>query len=331
MRPANRYHDRGHDHSTVCGDAAMLRSHKHRTVLFLGLILVTLLVQRAQADDAPKSRRLLYVVAPGIRNYLQFGGAGILVFDIDNGHKLVKRIETPASKAEIPENIKGVCAHAGSAKLYFTTLTKTYCFDLKTEKIVWEKKLPGGCDRLSITPDGATLYVPSLEKDHWNVVEAETGRLITQIVTKNGAHNTVVSQDGTRMYLAGLKSPTLPVADAKTHQIVQEIGPFAAGIRPLTVTADQARVYVTVNSLLGLEIGDVKTGKKLARIEVQEFKLGPTKRHGCPSHGIGLTPDEREVWVCDAFNERMHIFDNTVMPPRQLVSIKLREQPGWIT
>ena len=27
----------------------------------------------------------------------------------------------------------------------------------------------------------------------------------------------------------------------------------------------------------------------------------------------------------------MHIFDATVMPPRQLTSIRLRDQPGWIT
>ena len=23
------------------------------------------------------------------------------------------------------------------------------------------------------------------------------------------------------------------------------------------------------------------------------------KRHGCPSHGIGLTPDEKELWLAD--------------------------------
>ena len=55
------------------------------------------------------------------------------------------------------------------------------------------------------------------------------------------------------------------------------------------------------------------------------------KRHGCPSHGIGLTPDEKEVWVVDAVNQRVHVFDNTVEPPKQKESIAVREQPGWIT
>jgi hypothetical protein len=82
---------------------------------------------------------------------------------------------------------------------------------------------------------------------------------------------------------------------------------------------------------LGFEIGDLSTNKVLHRVEVKGFPIGPPKRHGCPSHGIALTPDEREIWLCDAFNSRMHIFNNTVSPPQQLDSIVVREQPGWIT
>ena len=55
------------------------------------------------------------------------------------------------------------------------------------------------------------------------------------------------------------------------------------------------------------------------------------KRHGCPSHGVALTPDERELWLSDGANESIHIFDARVMPPKQIASIKLRDQPGWIT
>jgi 6-phosphogluconolactonase (cycloisomerase 2 family) len=64
---------------------------------------------------------------------------------------------------------------------------------------------------------------------------------------------------------------------------------------------------------------------------VPKFERGKVKRHGCPSHGIGLTPDEKELWVVDAFNERVHVFDSTALPPKYVTSIKLREQPGWVT
>src|SRR5207244_10990307 len=140
----------------------------------------------------------LHAATPLIRHYLQCAVAGVLVFDMDNGHAFVKRLETPASREAKPQNIKGVVAHAGTHRLYFTDLTRTYCLDLLSEQTLWEKALPGGCDRLAITPDGKLLYVPSLEKDQWNVVDADTGKQVTPIGTKSGSHNTVWSLDGRR-------------------------------------------------------------------------------------------------------------------------------------
>ena len=69
----------------------------------------------------------------------------------------------------------------------------------------------------------------------------------------------------------------------------------------------------------------------LHRVEVPHVTKGPVKRHGCPSHGIAMTHDERELWVSDGANSRLHVFDATVMPPRYIQSIPLRDQPGWIT
>jgi hypothetical protein len=278
-----------------------------------------------------ETQRRLYVVTPGIRNYLEFGGAGILVYDIDADYKLLKRIETTASREESPNNIKGVCACAATRRLYFTTTKKLYAVDLLSEETLWERELPKGCDRPSITPDGKLLYVPSLEQDIWNVVDGGEGRVIATIVTNSGAHNTVGGLDGKWMYLAGLRSPLLSVADTATHKVAKTVGPFSAAIRPFTVNGAQTRCYVCVNELLGFEIGDITTGKKLARVEVAGFERGAVKRHGCPSHGIGLSPDEREIWLCDAHNSRLHVFDVTADPPRQTASIALREQPGWVS
>jgi DNA-binding beta-propeller fold protein YncE len=301
------------------------------TLLALLVLLGTPAQSSRAAGPTNKEHHLLYVAVPGIRNYLQFGGAGILVFDMDEGHRFLKRIGTPASQAAKPENIKGICANAATQRLYFTTLTKLYCLDLRSEKTLWEKPLPGGCDRLSITPDGKLLYVPSLEGPHWNVVDAGNGEVIRRIELKSGAHNTICSLDGSRAYLAGLRSRILSVVDTKTQEIVQSIGPFDGPIRPFTVNAAKTLCIVNVNDCLGFEIGDLTTGKMLYRLEVQNFPKGTPKRHGCPSHGVGLTPDEKEIWVVDGPNSHVHVFDATVMPPRQTVSIKLREQPGWVT
>ena len=308
---------------------------KSRTSLpiLLGIVLMAI-VGWSPVSRHNKSRvnKYLYVVVPGIRDYLEYGGHGILVYDISDNYKLVKRISTGGLKANgTPSNVKGVAVSLSTNSIYITTLEALQRIDLATEKVVWEKKYEGGCDRLSISPDGKTIYLPTLEKEHWNVVNAETGEVIKQIFTNSGAHNTLYGPDGTQVYLAGLRTPTLGVSDTRTHEMIKQVGPFSSAVRPFTINGSQTLCYVNVNGLLGFEIGDLKTGAKLHHVEVAGFQQGPVKRHGCPSHGIGLTPDEKEVWLCDAFNQRMHIFDNTVMPPKQLASIELRDQPGWIT
>jgi hypothetical protein len=297
----------------------------------LSVMLAVLCPNLHATEPKAGDRHLLYVAVPGIRDYLQFGGAGILVFDMDQGHRFIKRIATPASRIAKPENIKGICASSATGRLYFTTLTKLYCLDLTTEKTLWEKALPGGCDRLAITPDGKLLYVPSLEGAHWHVVDAASGDILAKIEPNSGAHNTICSLDGSRAYLAGLRSRDLSVVDTKTQQIVQKVGPFDGPIRPFTVNAAKTLCFVNVNDLLGFEVGDMKSGKMLYSVEVENFKKGTPKRHGCPSHGVGLNPDETEIWVCDGANSHVHVFDATIMPPRQMTSLKLREQPGWVT
>ncbi len=278
-------------------------------------------------------QRLLYVAAPGIRNYLEYGGHGVLVFDIDKGHKFVRRIPSAGlDEKGVPRNVKGICAHAGTRRLFLSATHTLASIDLVTEKLLWEKPFEGGCDRMSITADGKEIYLPSFEKDFWNVVDAGTGGLIRRIETPDtGAHNTVVDAGGKHAYLAGLRSPLLRVVDTKSREVIKSVGPFSSGIRPFTVNGAGTLCYVNVNGLLGFESGDLVTGKMLHRVEVQGFPMGPVKRHACPSHGIGLTPDEKEIWIADGHNQHVHYFDVSVQPPEQLGSIKLRDDPGWVT
>jgi len=277
-------------------------------------------------------RRLLYVAEPGIRDYVEFGGHGILVFDIDEGHKFVKRIPTGGlDEKGKPLNVKGVCASAVTKRMYVSTLRTMMCLDLVSDKLLWERSYEKGCDRMSITPDGRFIYLPTLEQDHWKVIDGETGDELTRITPNSKSHNTAIGLDGKFAYLAGLGSPLLTIADASQHQTMRTVGPFSNSIRPFTINGAQTLVFVNVNELLGFEIGDLSSGKMLHRVEVSGFPKGPVKRHGCPSHGVGLTPDEREIWVTDGHNSQMHIFDATVMPPQQVASLPVRDQPGWIT
>ena len=303
----------------------------------LAALLLLIVPARAVAESRGQRvdrQRLLYVASPGVRNYVHWGGHGILVFKIDTGHRFVKRISLEGigvgEQGRVP-NVKGICASAATGRLYVSTLRHLICIDLATDEILWQKEFDLGCDRMAIAPDGQIIYLPSLERDVWYVVNARSGEEIKRILTKCRAHNTVYGLDGKHVYLADRGSPNLAVATTDDHTVERTIGPFGGLIRPFTVNRAQTLVFVTVDDLLGFEIGDLKTNRRIHRVEVKGFPKGEPERHACPSHGIGLTPDEREIWVCDAFNRRLHIFDATVMPPKPSGSIPLREQPGWVT
>lgn len=311
---------------------------KTRIVLLCGLIIMFTAAwiplpkhNPASEVNAPASGRYLYVAIPGIRNYLGYGGHGILVFDMDNNHRFVKRIKTQGLRKDgTPSNVKGLAVSVPLNSIYVSTLESLQRIDLTTEKVLWEKTYEGGCDRMSISPDGKTMYLPSLEKTFWNVVDCESGNLIKKIEVLRRAHNTLYGLSGDHAYLADIASPYLHITDTKTHTIVKKVGPFGNGIRPFTINGNETLTFVNVDSLLGFEVGDLKSGKKIARVTVEGWNMGPVRRHGNPSHGIGLTPDEKEVWVSDGYNMRMHVF-SAVKPFQQLTTIPLQDMPGWVT
>jgi DNA-binding beta-propeller fold protein YncE len=254
------------------------------------------------------------------------------VFDIDDGYRFVRRIPTwTTADGKSPENVKGIVASARTGRVFVTSLTRVIAIDAVSGAKIWDRPYEGGADRLAISPDGRTLYVPQFEGPLWHVVDAETGDVLGTIETRSGSHNTIASADGRFVYLAGLKSATLSVADARERRLVSAVGPFGNVVRPFTVNGAGTLAFVNVNDLLGFEVGDLRTGKVLHRVEVVGFQKGKVKRHGCPSHGIALTPDERELWLADCANSTIHVFDATSMPPKQTVSLPMRDCVGWVS
>jgi len=134
---------------------------------------------------------LLSAAESGLKRYLylstpdgaQEGGSGngILVFDIDNGHRFVRRIGV-----EFKEGLRGFCGNVKRHAVYYTTTNRRLgAFDVESEKILWEKQYDSGCDRACITPDGKKLYVPTgwwlkMTNSGFLVVNADNGELWVQ-------------------------------------------------------------------------------------------------------------------------------------------------------
>ena len=300
--------------------------------------------------QAQPRQRFLYAALPGVGggNNLKYGGAGILVFDIDHGHQFVKRVPLqgeppPPPPADAPpsgrggrggqESIKGIAAHAQTARLYVSTSRRVAAYDLLTDKLVWEQTYDGrGTDRIALSPDGTTLYAPELGAPKWIIAAAATGAVLGSIDKPGRPHNTQFSDDGTRVYFeAEGDTRTMSVVDAQTRTIVKELGPFGNMVRPFTFNGKQTLLFANINDFLGFEIADLKTGAIVGHVEVPGVTAGRSPTHGIPSHGIAMTQDETEIWIADNANNYLRIFDATVMPPTLKTSVKVRDEPGWIT
>jgi DNA-binding beta-propeller fold protein YncE len=307
---------------------------KSRIAMLVPLVAAAIIIfisACTSTNSSTVTKRYLYVAAPGIRDYLGYGGHGILVFDIDDNHRFVKRIATKGFHPDgSPSNVKGIAVSVPLNSIFISTIESLQRIDLATDTLVWEKTFEGGCDRMSISPDGKTMYLPSFEKGFWSVVDCETGNVIKKIDVYQRAHNTIYGPAGKYVYLDDIASPLLYVADAKKQELVNKVGPFDNFVRPFTINGKETMTYVTVDSLLGFEVGDLITGKKLAHVEVEGWETGPVRRHGNPSHGIALTPDEKEIWLADGYNMRLHVF-SAVPPYQQLTTIPVSDMPGWIT
>src|ERR1700744_1844937 len=95
------------------------------SVLAAGIFAVAIVVTDAQQRPvAPVEHHYLYVASPGTRNYVEYGGVGILVYDIDQKYKFVKRIPTwKVPEGREPENVKGIAASAQTGRVYVTNLS----------------------------------------------------------------------------------------------------------------------------------------------------------------------------------------------------------------
>jgi DNA-binding beta-propeller fold protein YncE len=299
--------------------------------LVFGLLLIGVAVEAARLPAQPE-QRYLYVALPGSDDADPDRSVRILVFDIINAHRFVRRIPLwPAAQGDDAEAVRGTAASARTGRLYISTTRRLAAIDLKTDAIVWERSYEGHCcDRMAVSPDGQTMYAPAFGSAKWYVIHAATGELRAAIGVTGWPRDTIYSRDGARAYLAAWDSPMLSVSDAARHQVVKTVGPFSASLCPFTLNAKGTLAFANVDGLVGFEVGDLQTGLILDRVAAEGYDKDAAAKYECPSHGVAFTPDERELWVADGVRNRLEVFDATVYPPVTLTAIELPAQPRWI-
>jgi hypothetical protein len=293
------------------------------------LLLLTILT-------TPKSRgleRYLYMSTPDAS---QPGGSGngILVFDLDQNHKFVKRISIP-----FKEGLRGFCGNLKRHSVYYSsTARRLGAFDLETEKVLWERQYQMGCDRASIPPDGSKLYVPTGwwyrgEDGGLMTVNPENGDLLNIIKLGKfglGSHNSIATLDGKYVFL-GTETNLWAFNTSNTSEAFhfQDVGEY--GVFPFTVDSANHFAYVCLGKHVGFDVIDLRSRSVSERVYAHD-PSDPGKAISHRTHGAALTPDERELWISDQDGKKLFIFDASYQPPRETSHIDLsQEGHGWIT
>ena len=147
------------------------------------------------SSTSAEVRRYLYCATPDGAQAQGKSGTGIVIFDIDNGHQFVRRVEIPIFK----EGLRGFTGCTATKRLYYSTTNKRLgCFDLESNKVVWDQQYHGGCDSTCNTTDGKTIYAPTGwwykgDDSGFHMIDPKDGTIPKRIKVGTAAHNSISS------------------------------------------------------------------------------------------------------------------------------------------
>jgi YVTN family beta-propeller protein len=279
-------------------------------------VLLVLAAPAFPAEPAAKVRQKLYVT--------NSSGDDVTVIDVAT-HKPIGRIAVgshphgiavPAAQDVILVTIEG------------TKPGELVWIDPLSDRIIRRMPIGPAPNQLAVTPDGKFAYVP-VNDGYYEVIDVPQARTIERIFTGGRPHNTLCSPDGKRMYLAPMGSPKkVTVVDVAGHKVIGTI-PFSNVVRPVALTKDEKRLFAEVDGLVGIEVADVASRQMIHRVPAD---LAPDqKKVASRSHGLGVRPDQKEVWECDVEHHDVHVYDVTGDRPRQIATIPMGGGVYWLT
>ncbi|NOT28055.1 MAG: hypothetical protein HOP16_18375 [Acidobacteria bacterium] len=208
--------------------------------------------------------------------------------------------------------------------------------DARTLKVTQKVKLSGRPNNVAISQDGNHVYIAiRQEPGAVDVVDTRSARLIKSVATGGSVHNPFVTPDG-RYVIAGLiEARKLVVIDGKTEEPAWTMS-FDRGVRPIAFeqNADGStrRMFVQLSDFHGFAVVDFAQRKEVNRISLPE--LPPAERHtqglqGSPSHGIGVAPGGKTLWVNSKVNS--YVYAYSLPDLAFLGGVHVGDHPDWLT
>jgi hypothetical protein len=85
------------------------------------------------------------------------------------------------------------------------------------------------------------------------------------------------------------------------------VGPLAGGVRPFTVNGSNTLAFTTATHFDGFQVSSVSSGKVLFTVSFGPVPSGFS--FSAPSHGISLSPDEKQLYVIDSVHKEVQAYD----------------------
>jgi YVTN family beta-propeller protein len=206
--------------------------------------------------------------------------------------------------------------------------------DVKTLKVTHRIPLTGHPNNIAISRDGRRVYVAIVEgSGAVDVIDTPSLERVKSIAVKGGVHNTYVTPDDKFVIAGSIRGKILTVIDRATEEPVWEL-PFNDGVRPIAFEKNPDgsthRMFVQVSNLHGFAVVDFATRKEVARIHLPDPPTGKTPEiEATPSHGIGVTPDGKLLWVNSMLNSKVYAYS---LPDLKLVGgVSVGRVPDWLT
>ena len=114
----------------------------------------------------------------------------------------------------------------------------------------------------------------------------------------------------------------------KPRAIIRTI-PTGGQPRPVSLTRDNKTAYVALSGLTGFVTIDLTTDQVVHRLEIPIPEDTPFPPLNTYTHGVLLTPNERELWIAAYAVDKVYGF---LLPDRQqLAEVSVEGGPHWFT
>jgi YVTN family beta-propeller protein len=286
------------------------------------------------------ARNLLFITLMAVASTAT---AQVRIIQTNSGGDNIHLID-PTTNAIVGE-VTGVPINHGAAaapdgsRLYFSSEAEQslHVVDAKTLKTVKSIGLSGRPNNISIGPDGRRVYVGIVSSPGAvDVIDTMSMERVKSIPTKGGIHNVYVTPDGKYLVAGSIAGRLMTVIDAKTDEPVWTL--FTEGVRPIAFekAADGStkRLFVQLSEVHGFAVVDFQQRKEVARVmlpnDIPQEKVDKGPFNGSPSHGIGVAPDGKTLWVTSRPNARVYVYslpDLTLLPG----PVDLGGRPDWVT